>query len=242
MGQVVTLHRYPVKSMAGEDLESLELDSRGVVGDRTWAVRTPDGGLGSGKTTRRFRRVDGLLDLRARYDGGPVPRVDLPDGRVMAVDDPALPDALLILLGRELRTAPEGDVPHHDDAPLHLVTTAALRHLTTLTGHAVSVHRFRPNIVVDTDGDGFVEDGWHGRELLVGDAVLLLQDGMPRCRMVGLAQPHVGLDLDGELLRTLARVHDLDFGLRARVVRAGRIRVGDAVRLGPHRGPVATAG
>jgi uncharacterized protein YcbX len=51
--------------MGGEGLDRADITPRGVAGDRQWAVRTPDGGIGSGKTTRRFRRVDGLLGFRA---------------------------------------------------------------------------------------------------------------------------------------------------------------------------------
>src|SRR3954469_16006455 len=77
--RVVSLHRYPVKSLLGEDLDAVELDERGVVGDRMWSVRTPDGKIGSGKTTRRFQAVPGLLQLRASSDGGRG-RVGLPGG------------------------------------------------------------------------------------------------------------------------------------------------------------------
>ncbi|WP_405420476.1 hypothetical protein [Streptomyces erythrochromogenes] len=47
---------------------------RGLVGDRLYAVRDGDGRFGSGKNTRRFRRMDGLLHLRSRFlrgQGGP---------------------------------------------------------------------------------------------------------------------------------------------------------------------------
>ena len=63
---VVELWRYPVKSLLGEELDQVEMEERGVVGDRLYAVTDREGKLGSGKTTTRFRRLDGLFELRAR--------------------------------------------------------------------------------------------------------------------------------------------------------------------------------
>ena len=73
LGTVAALARYPVKSTAGEEIDEVRVMPRGLEGDRGWAVCTEDGGIGSGKTIRRFRRVDGLLGLTARTgDGAPV--------------------------------------------------------------------------------------------------------------------------------------------------------------------------
>jgi uncharacterized protein YcbX len=229
VGTVAALARYPVKSMTGEQLQQAVVVERGVVGDRSWAAYTADGSIGSGKRTRRFRRVDDLLSLRASLADDGVPRIVFPDGREHRADDAAA--ALSALLGQPLEVRPESDVPHHDDCPLHVVTTAALRRLEQLHGEPVDVDRFRPNVVLDVDGVGFVEDDWHGRELVLGDVVLRLGPAMPRCVMVGLEQPPRGLAEDGRLLRTLGRVHDVEFGLQASVVRGGVVRVGDAAAL-----------
>lgn len=80
IGSVAVVTRYPVKSLVGEDLPSARVDARGVEGDRLWAVRDADGKLGSGKDTRRFRRMDGLLQLRAQYAPDLIPTVVWPDG------------------------------------------------------------------------------------------------------------------------------------------------------------------
>jgi uncharacterized protein YcbX len=90
---VRSLHRFPVKSLAGESVVAFDVDERGVAGDRWWSVRTSDGRIGSGKTTRRFAAVPGLLDLRAVREGERVV-VRFPDGTCCPVDDP-LADARL---------------------------------------------------------------------------------------------------------------------------------------------------
>lgn len=233
VGVVASLHRYPVKSLLGESLDVARVEPRGVEGDRFWAVYTEDGGIGSGKTSRRFRRVDGLLNLRATADGG-VPRVHLPDGRALAVDDPATGAVLSGLLGRPVELRRETAVPHHDDSPLHIVTTTSLVTLGRELGGPPDVARFRPNLVVDTLAagllEGYPDDAWLGRELAVGVEVVVAVDaGMPRCVMVGAQQG--GLPRDPAVLKTLGRVHDVDFGVQVSVVRSGVVRAGDPVRL-----------
>jgi uncharacterized protein YcbX len=65
VGVVTLLTRFPVKSTAGETLSAATLDHRGLVHDRHWGVYTSDGGIASGKTSRRFRKVAGLMDWRS---------------------------------------------------------------------------------------------------------------------------------------------------------------------------------
>ena len=65
LGRVAALWRYPVKSLLGEQRPSLDLNGRGVEGDRTFAIRNADGKFASGKNTRRFFKLDGLFALRA---------------------------------------------------------------------------------------------------------------------------------------------------------------------------------
>ncbi|HEY0166336.1 MAG TPA: MOSC N-terminal beta barrel domain-containing protein [Jatrophihabitans sp.] len=229
VGAVSLLARYPVKSMRGERLTTAEIDGRGIVGDRQWAVYTPDGGLGSGKTSRRFRRVDGLLGYQATLDG-PVPLIESPTGQRFSADDPQAAELLSDALRRPLRLGRETDVPHFDDSGLHLITTAALRALSQLLGEPVDVDRFRPNVVLDVPGAGFVEDDWDGRELRLGeDVVLRLDAGMVRCVMVDMAQGALGPD--GRILKLLGDQHQLMLGMTVDVLRGGTVRAGDPAVL-----------
>ena len=213
-GRVAALTRYPVKSLAGEDLTVSGVGPRGLHADRTWAVRTEDGGIGSGKSTRRFRRVDGLLGLAAAVNGT-APVVTVPeDGRSATAGTPEADALVSEVLGRPLRLAPETDVPHHDEA---------------LLGAPVDVARSRANGGVDVSGDGFPEDGWDGHLLALGEEVVLRPDGgMVRCRMVDLLGDGVA---DDGLLRLLGRERDTVFAIRALVERGGTVRVGDPARV-----------
>jgi uncharacterized protein YcbX len=232
VGTVAQLTRYPVKSMRGEQLSQAEVDRRGMVGDREWAVYTPDGGIGSGKSSRRFRRVVGLLGYRAtlRDEPGAVPLIESPDGQRFPADDPGAGELLSTQLDRPVRLGQEADVRHYDESALHLISTAAVRKLAELLGGPVDIARFRPNLVLDVAGTDFVEDGWAGRELRLGSEVVVrLGAGMPRCVMVDLPQGELGPD--GRLLKLLAAEHQLLFGIKVDVVRGGRIRLGDPAVL-----------
>ncbi|MGZ4565890.1 MAG: MOSC domain-containing protein [Blastococcus sp.] len=229
VGRVVQLARYPVKSLRGESLDAVEVDERGLRGDRAWAAYTPDGGIGSGKTTRRFRRVDGLLDHASTLDGGAAPVLTLASGARHRCGEPGTDAALSAAVGRELALRPETDVRHHDEAPVHVLTTASLRHLERLLGAPVDVRRLRSNVLLEVEGDGFVEDGWIGRDLRLSDVVLALGPGMPRCVMVDAAQ--AGVASTPRMLRTLGRVNDTQLGLQASVRSGGVVRLGDVARL-----------
>lgn len=227
---VAELWRYPVKSTGGESLRSLELDERGPVGDRLWAVYDEDRKLGSGKNSRRFRRMDGLLDLSARLVDG-VPSITLRSGRVADGVGDDTDEALARDLDRPgVRLARESDIQHHDAAPLHIITTAGLRWLQELLPETdLDARRFRPNLVVDAPGVRPVEQDWIGASLMIGDVRLRVVDPTERCRMVGA--PQQDLDDDNHVLKALGAVSDLQFGVYAEVLRPGTIVVGETVAV-----------
>ena len=229
-GRVSELWRYPVKSLVGERQAELQIDDRGAAGDRLWSVRDADGKFGSGKTTRRFVRMDGLLGLSASYEDD-VPVVTFPDGRRIRGDDGELPAALSALVGRPVSLGREADVPHFDEGPLHVLTEASREAAGRALGRAIDTRRLRPNLVVDTGvSTGLVEDGWIGSRLEIGDGVVLaVRCGMTRCVMVDLQQ--VGLDRERGVLRAITGLNDARLGVVADVLRGGVVREGDAVRV-----------
>lgn len=243
IGVVASLWRYPVKSMRGEHCDRLWLDQRGVIGDRLYAVRDEAGKFGSGKTTRRFRRIDGLLRFRAVYDrdsNDDPPLLTFPDGTTQRGDDPAIDAALSSWLGLPVTLSREAAISHFDAGPLHLLTTASLCTLRTLgasflTGtedRAEAVldgRRFRPNILIESEADGFPEEAWQGQELAVGaDVRLRVVERTERCVMVNLAQDD--LPADARILRAVARVNAACLGVYAEVLRPGVIGTGDTIR------------
>lgn len=225
--------RYPVKSMRGEPAACIDVARIGVAGDRRYALRDPDGRLGSGKATGRFRRVDGLLRYRARYDAAGDVIVTFPDGREWRADDPGIDAALVDALGQEITLARVEDGSHLDSSPLHLLTTASLAWLAaTLPDVEADERRFRPNLVVAADGAEPIEQRWLGATLRVGDEVVLrVTEPTERCGMVALAQDE--LRHDPRVLKHITKNADLDFGVYAEVLVPGRIHAGDALTVEP---------
>jgi uncharacterized protein YcbX len=88
-GRIREIWRYPVKSMAGERLEEVEVDGGGIPGDRGWAVRDEvRGGI------RGAKKIAGLMRLAARYLEPPTrgkvgaPEITLPDGSKVRANAP----------------------------------------------------------------------------------------------------------------------------------------------------------
>ncbi|MEV0902258.1 MOSC N-terminal beta barrel domain-containing protein [Actinoplanes sp. NPDC049802] len=232
--RVSEIRRYPVKSLLGETVTAATVGDRGLEGDRLWAVRDADGKFGSGKNTRRFRRMPGLFRMRA-VTGDPAPIVELPDGTRFAAEDPAGCRAVSEVLGRAVEIVPEAAVRHHDEGPVSLLTTAALRSLTRLCGGEpaggdVDPLRFRANLLIDGADDGFPEDEWPGRRLRIGpDVVLRIERPITRCVMIDMAQDTAVERND--LLKALAAEHGMTFGVVAAVARPGRVAVGDRAEI-----------
>ncbi|GGV12229.1 molybdenum cofactor biosysynthesis protein [Kitasatospora herbaricolor] len=128
-----------------------------------------------------------------------------------------------------------------DFAPVHLLTTSTLERLAALGPRGVAeVERYRPNLVIDTPGKGFVEQRWVGRDLRIGDRLVLrVMASTPRCAVPTLV--HGDLPRDADALRTPAvhnRVPALPgrppepcVGVYAQVLRPGPVRAGDTVRF-----------
>ncbi|MFE1771081.1 MOSC domain-containing protein [Streptomyces sp. NPDC059008] len=128
-----------------------------------------------------------------------------------------------------------------DFAPVHLMSTSTLRQVAVLSPRGtVEAERYRPNIVIKTDGVGFTDRAWVGRELSIGDRLTLrVVASTPRCAVPTLA--HGALPQDKAALRTLAEHHRIIAmpgrrpepcaGVYAQVIRPGHIELGDVVRL-----------
>src|SRR5213083_3689121 len=95
IGRVVSLWRYPVKSMMGEELNATEVTERGLLGDRAYAlVDSSDGKVASAKNPRKWPH---LFDFRAALADAPrtgvtAPwvRITLPDGAIVNSEQPDL--------------------------------------------------------------------------------------------------------------------------------------------------------
>jgi len=124
--------------------------------------------------------------------------------------------------------------------PVTVLTTATLNQLSKLqTDSNFDERRFRMNVIVDTDAEGFVENDWIDRGLSLGDAMQIhvaMPD--PRCVMTTLAQDD--LPRDNDIMRAMVQHNRLQVadagkfpcaGVYAVVQTPGSLRVGDNVML-----------
>jgi uncharacterized protein len=107
IGRVVSLWRYPVKSMMGEELNAAEVSERGLLGDRAYAlVDALDGKVASAKNPRKWPQMfeyrASFVDPPRRGAEMPPVRVTLPDGTVVTSLQADLPAFLSKVLGREV--------------------------------------------------------------------------------------------------------------------------------------------
>jgi uncharacterized protein len=191
-------------------------------------------------------------------NGLPPVRITLPDGTDISTSSPNLGEMLSGALGREVAfEASASSTPsleeywpaieglNHQDviteeamlegtffdaATVHLLTTSTIDRLRELyPAGRFEVRRFRPNVVVETEGAGFVENDWVGRELAIGDVRLSIFKPCSRCVMTTL--PQFDLPKDPGILRAAAEHNEAKVGVYASVAQGGRVTRGDAVVL-----------
>jgi uncharacterized protein YcbX len=207
---VAGLWRYPVKTLAGEALEAVELTPSGVPGDRIVHVRGPEG-------VRTSRRHHHLLGLHGSLGADGEPRIDGHDWRS--------PEALALVraaAGDDAELVAFDGLERFDILPLLVATDGAVREFGR------DVRRLRPNILVG-GVDGMAETTWEEAELHIGDAVVRMDSLRPRCPMTTV-DPDT-LERDPEVLRDIARRFRGRLALNSEVLVPGRIAVGDEVRL-----------
>lgn len=124
--------------------------------------------------------------------------------------------------------------------PISVMTTSSLAAFRSLAPDSDwDVRRFRMNIIVEGDRDGFTENAWVGGSLTMGpDVTLLAAIPTPRCVMTGLAQEE--LVRDPQILKTIAAHNRVDImgrglypcvGVYAVATSPGQLKTGHDVRL-----------
>ena len=231
LGRVAALWRYPVKSMAAEALDEVEISWHGLAGDRRWAF-VQDGLERSGFPWLTIRERSDMWQYRPRFADPAQPDksrtlVSAPDGRELDVTDPALADELAS--GARVIKQNRGVF---DTSPLSLVTTQSIAAVGDLVGEALEPRRFRPNLLIEAaGGEPFAEDDWVGSVLEIGAARVRVDLRDERCVMVNV-DPSTS-DRNAAVLKAIARERDACLGVYGSTVAPGTIAVGDPVVLSP---------
>jgi len=123
---------------------------------------------------------------------------------------------------------------YFDAFPLLIISRSALSELEGLaraagSGSVFDMRRFRPNLVIDTHDQGFVEDTWVGRHLRIGDTLVKIEMPCLRCNMT----THAFADLpkDPKIMRSLVKHNNGQLGVYASVVEAGQIIEGCEIEI-----------
>ncbi|WOD19099.1 MOSC domain-containing protein [Paraburkholderia kirstenboschensis] len=261
---VASIHRYPVKSMMGEELNSVAITTRGVAGDRAYSlIDVETNKLVNAKHPQKWPE---MFAYRACYTSPPVSPehvppvyIALPNGDVIESTSGDAEQTLSAALRKRVRLVRpdesnkgfEGFVPtvegvsdrdfvfdkisppgtFFDIGLIHILTTSTIDALRKTVPHSrIESRRFRPNLVIRTDGaEGFVENTWVGRTLRIGQVVLQVKQPTQRCVMTTLAQGDLPKDMS--VLKAIYRHNAGTIGVYAEPVQIGTVRVNDAVEL-----------
>jgi uncharacterized protein YcbX len=236
IGEIIQINRYPIKSFAGECLDTSKIDAYGIYGDRSHAFIDDTKEGWSRYITARDIPI--MLRYKAKLlgegyeDRFPTVRVTSPDGRVCYWDEELLAE---IQSFSKRKISMIDFKPHNQDLlavdseNILIITDGSLRLLESKWGKKLDLRRFRANLIISVDEDACNEHDWIGKRLVMGSAELKVNMECERCSMITI-DPDI-LEVDHSLLKIVNEEMNLNFGVYASVVKTGQITVGEKVYL-----------
>lgn len=203
LGTVESLWRYPVKSLAGEQLDRLEIAADGVPGDRARALFVESGHARAGKT---YRGKEHHL-LHTTSEPAQAERYARDAGVVT-----------------QLRNGTH----FFDAAPVSLLFDIWVAEVSGGVGRALDFRRWRPNIYARA-GESFQENDLIGTLIEAGTALLRVRAPIERC--VTPNYDIATGESDPQVLRYVAQKRDTNIGVYCDVELAGVVRAEDVLRL-----------
>jgi len=236
IGRVEAIFRYPVKSMAGERLETARLGWYGLEGDRRLAFRRMNDRSGMPWLTAS-KLPDLVLFTPQRHEDAAqedLPtHVRTPDGECVSL----FGEELATEVSRRYGSPVEMMQLRHgifDEASISVIALDTVHEIGRLSGRSLDVRRFRPNIVVRSLRSlPFQEDEWLGSVLSIGEEndapaiTVTLRD--ERCGMLNL-DPDSATPAP-EVLKAVIRANQNNAGIYCTVTRTGRLAVGQTIFL-----------
>jgi uncharacterized protein YcbX len=213
---VTKIWRYPVKTMAGEQLQRADIGPLGIQGDRVVHVEDARGRVITSRSHPRFLGHEGSLAA----DG-----VVLVDRRPW--DSAEVAAEVVNIAGPGAKLVRYDGAERFDVLPLLIATDGAI------AAFGYDHRRLRPNVVIG-GVEGLAEREWPGACLRIGEVLIGVQDLRLRCIMTSY-DPDT-LAQDKEVTRGIYRRFDGKLALNAFVMEGGEIAVGDEVHLLRGRG------
>ncbi|WP_379129658.1 MOSC domain-containing protein [Paenibacillus sp. sgz500958] len=232
VGVIREINRYPVKSFAGEKLESCVIEPYGMLGDRfcTFYDESKEGWW----RYITVRNIPNMFTYQAQFVEGEV-RVTAADGRTFGWDTELLEEIQSQTTTRITMSAPKDPHPEHpqllsvEGASILLITDASLNKLEAQWGKELDQRRFRGNFVITLNDDSLHEGDWIGRKLNIGDVQLQVDSYCERCVVITM-DPDTR-EKDPSLLKIVNKDYGLHFGVYCSVVKTGEIQIGDQVEV-----------
>jgi len=234
IGQIEALFRYPVKSMAGERLDTATLGWHGFEGDRRLAFRRLDNHTGMPWLTASRLPELILYTPLWRDTQAEIPtHVRTPDGHELSVFGKELAADVARRHGAPVEML---QLRHgiFDETPVSVIALDTIHEISRLAGVNSDVRRFRPNILVRLFKPGaFQEDEWLGSTLSFGEGddapaiAVTMRD--ERCAMLNI-DPDTAR-LNPEVMKAAVRANQNNVGIYATVTCTGRLKVGQTVFL-----------
>ena len=235
VGVIKNIFRYPVKSMAGESLESCSLGWHGFEGDRRFAFRRMEDSSGFPWLTAG--RLPALLRYQPFWgksgeESKPVLYVRTPEGKELEAGSEALGAEIAKAYGKDVQLM---QFKHgiFDEASVSLISASTIQGVEAECGKPLDVRRFRPNLLIESNSAApFAEDQWVGRILQFGsdegpEISITLRD--LRCAMIGM-DPDTA-ESDPAILKSVARINEVCAGVYATVTKTGVVSVGQKLFL-----------
>jgi uncharacterized protein YcbX len=208
---VAEIWRYPVKTLAGEQLQHARIGPLGIEGDRVVHVENARGEVVTSRSHPRFLGHHSVLGS----DGEP-----LVDGRPW--NNPAVAAEVVEIVGPGAKLVRYDGVERFDVLPLLVATDGAI----AAFGH--DRRRLRPNIVIG-GVEGLAEREWPGSYLRIGKVLIGVKDLRLRCVMTSF-DPDTLLQ-DQDIMRGIYRRFEGKLALNCFVLQGGEITVGDEVAV-----------
>ncbi len=218
-GTIAEIWRYPVKSMAGERLDSCLITETGLEGDRRWAL--VDGSPNRAGKLLTVREVAQMLAYRARLTNH-TPEVLTPAGDTRKLDDRLVRD-LASEFSRPLELRDAAGL-NFDDSPVLVVNLASVAAFQLAAGITVDRRRFRANLSID-GLEPEEELRWLGRKIRVGGAELEVVTRCERC--VVITRDPDTTEASPRLLRVMTETSDTCMGVYCRVTGPGAVSTGN---------------
>ena len=257
--RVAWIHVAPIKALAVQELEQVELGLQGVESDRRFCIVDPEGRMLNAKRVQRFISVRPRFDAGMRNlafdmpDGSTVSgALDLGDAIIVSIYGRDVParlvegpwsEALSAIAERPVRLVrfdrPGEGVDRADEgAGASLLSEGSLRAIARAAGVTDPVDPRRFRMLFGIAGvDAHEEDTWIGRRVQIGSTVVVPGGNIGRCAVTTLDPRTAVSDLNtlaalAKYRKEMVTTEPLAFGVWAQVAEPGIVHLGDPVTVG----------